>query len=249
MKSIAPAALAIISAISLLVGGCKQHGPPMVDEAQLDLPVLRCDVQVIGAAQVIVTFDQTAPTVVATRAALKARAKGLTPCDATLVQRDGGVELILPGLTKDDRAGLESLASTGVVWVAPWYGAAPKRGDAVKRVEKAVSLSVTEALLTYGQDDRAAVALTLDAASAKRLHELTKRYVDNHILLAVDGQALMAPRVREPIAEGRILVDMGAGERASLEREARMLVRAVRGPVLPQPVSVGAIKYIAPATP
>lgn len=92
---------------------------------------------------------------------------------------------------------------------------------------QAVELTVEPA------SDRTAVVVTLDRRGAERFAEVTAETVGKKLAIVLDGRVLMAPVVQMTIPGGQLQVSMGAGDPATVRRDAEALAAAVRAATLP----------------
>lgn len=88
--------------------------------------------------------------------------------------------------------------------------------------------SLTEARAEFDANDTAIVMVTFDDDGRRVFAERTRSGIGRFIAVVLDGRALIAPRVHEPIEQGRVRITLGTrGKDAEAQiREAQRLATA-----------------------
>ena len=87
------------------------------------------------------------------------------------------------------------------------------------------STHIAQARVTWDENKAPLVAASFTPEGARRLADLTTRRVGERIVLAIDGELVSAPVVREPIRGGEVRVEMGQ-DPADAHRDAMALEAA-----------------------
>jgi hypothetical protein len=91
------------------------------------------------------------------------------------------------------------------------------------------------------------VSVTLDAAGAERLCEITTEHTGSVLVLALDGRVISAPLVEEPICGGSFRINPGSsGPLHILHRDAVELAEDLRAAAHPPSLSVVCLSAIGP---
>lgn len=77
-----------------------------------------------------------------------------------------------------------------------------------------------------------ALNLDFDRSSGQKFGELTARLVGKRLIIWLDGEVKMAPRVQEPITGGSAMLSLGSASQASAE-DVEALAAALMGGALP----------------
>ena len=116
-------------------------------------------------------------------------------------------------------------------------------------LEKNVPLtgeSLAGADASVDQFNEPEVDLNFDAQGAKAFGDLTTKNVGRRMAIVLDDNVNSAPRINEPIPNGRARISMGGGGRTFDEKlkEANTLALVLKAGALPAPVSIGSIRQV-----
>jgi len=117
-------------------------------------------------------------------------------------------------------------------------------------VDKAVPLtgeSLAGADASFDQFGEPEVNLTFDAQGGRAFGDLTTKNVGKYMAIVLDDNVQSAPRINEPIPNGRARITMGRGAGRTRDEqleEAKILALVLKAGALPAPVATGEIRQV-----
>ncbi|MEZ4474037.1 MAG: protein translocase subunit SecD [bacterium] len=95
--------------------------------------------------------------------------------------------------------------------------------------------NVEAASVGYDNFNRPVVLMRFSQVDADKFFEMTKKYTKELMAILIDDQVYSAPRIKEPIAGGRVQIEMGAVGRTAF-KEASALVAVLKSGALQAPL-------------
>lgn len=95
--------------------------------------------------------------------------------------------------------------------------------------------NVENASVGYDQFNRPVVHMQFSSVDSDKFFQMTKQYTKELMAILIDDQVYSAPRIKEPIAGGRVQIEMGAVGRTAF-KEADALVSVLKSGALQAPL-------------